>query len=54
MVGRNYESMKNSGLISESQADFEIKAIYTRLLEKYPTCDAAQTAREWIDRNNSK
>jgi len=54
MVGCNYESMKNSGLISKSQADPKIKAAYTRLLEKYPTCPAAQGAREWMDSNNSK
>jgi tetratricopeptide (TPR) repeat protein len=54
MVGRNYESMKNAGLISESDADLKIKDAYTELLEKYPTCDIAKDAKEWIDQNNSK
>jgi TolA-binding protein len=54
MVGRNYESMKNAGLISESDADHKIKDAYTELLEKYPTCDVAKDAKEWIDKNNSK
>lgn len=54
MVGRNYESMKDLGLISESVAEPKIKAAYTRLLKEYPTCTPAKIAQEWIESNNSK
>jgi len=50
MVGRNYESMKKSGLISKSAADLEIRAVYEQLLETYPTCKAAKAAKRWLSR----
>jgi TolA-binding protein len=54
MVGYNYEGLKKSGVISKEQADPMIRAAYTELLEKYPTCNAATIAQDWINQNNSK
>ena len=50
-VGRIYEKMKKSRLISKSQADAEIKAAYEQLLEEYPNCKGAEHARHWLDRH---
>jgi TolA-binding protein len=54
MVGRNYEEMKKAGTVSEAEADAEIKAAYEQLLEKYPACKAAEGAKNWLNRHNSK
>jgi len=54
MVGRNYESMEKSGLISKSEADLKIRAVYEQLLEKYPACKMAKYVRHWLSRHKSK
>lgn len=51
-VGRNYEDLKESGIISKSEADTKIKAAYEQLLKKYPDCKAAKPARDWLNRHN--
>lgn len=53
-IGINYEKMSKSGLISNFQADAEIKAVYEQLLEMYPNCSAAKHAQNWLNRHNSK
>jgi len=53
-VGRRYEKMVKSGLISKSQAGPKIKAAYEELLEKYPTCQGAKHARYWLDHQQNK
>ena len=50
-VGRNYENLKGSGLISESEADAKIRAAYEQLLAKYPDCKAAKAAQSWLEEN---
>jgi tetratricopeptide (TPR) repeat protein len=54
MVGRNYQDMGSSGLISKSEADMKAKAAYQQLLEKYPACAAAKYVEQWLSDNNSK
>lgn len=54
MVGRNYEDLKESGVISESEVNAKIKAAYEQLLEKYPDCKAAKIARRWLSRYSSE
>ncbi len=53
-IGRNYEELKKSGLMSKSEADPKIRAAYEQLLEKYPNCKAARYAQRWLGRHNSK
>jgi tetratricopeptide (TPR) repeat protein len=48
LIGRSYEDLKESGVISKSQADPKIKAAYEQLLEKYPDCPAAKIAQRWL------
>jgi outer membrane protein assembly factor BamD (BamD/ComL family) len=54
MVGRNFESMKNLGLISESEADPKIKAAYQKLVSKWPGSNNAEYAQTWLNEHNSK
>ncbi|MBA7681660.1 Cell division coordinator CpoB [subsurface metagenome] len=51
-IGRAYESLRKSGAVSKSEADSETRSAYEQLLEKYPTCIAAKSARRWLDRHN--
>jgi TolA-binding protein len=53
MVGQTYEEMKDTGVISQSEADTKIKAVYLQLVEKYPDCSVAETAQNWLNRHNS-
>jgi len=53
LIGRSYEDLKESGVISKSQADPKIKAAYEQLLEKYPDCPAAKIAQRWLNRHNT-
>lgn len=48
MVGINYEKMKDSGIISESDANPKIKAAYTQIIQKYPNCPKVSEARAWL------
>jgi len=51
-IGRNYEALKKSGLMSKSEANPIIKAVYEQVLEEYPNCKAARHARRWLSRHN--
>lgn len=53
MVGRSYEDLKESGVLSKSEADARIKAAYEQLLRDYPDCKAAKYARRWLSSHNS-
>lgn len=53
-MGRHYEEMNKSGLLSKSEAFPKIKAVYQHILEKYPTCPAAKHARRWLSRHATK
>jgi tetratricopeptide (TPR) repeat protein len=53
LVGRNYEDLKESGVLSKSEADARIKAAYEQLLRDYPDCKAARYARRWLSSHNS-
>jgi TolA-binding protein len=53
LLGRSYEGLKESGLISNSEADAKTKAVYQQLLERYPSCPAAKIAKHWLNRQNS-
>jgi len=48
LIGRTYENLKESGLVSKSEADLKIKAAYEQLLKKYPECKAARIAQRWL------
>lgn len=51
MIGRCYEQLEKSGLMSKSEVDPIIKAVYEQLLEDYPACKAAKHARRWLSRH---
>jgi len=48
MVGRNMESLKESGVLSESEANPKIRAAYERVIQNYPDCSAAGYANNWL------
>lgn len=50
LVGRNYESLKKSGVLTESQANPKIRAAYERILQAYPDTKAAKYAQKWLSR----
>jgi len=52
MVGHSYEKLKESGALSKSEADAEIRAAYRQVIEKYPDCRAAKHARRWLSQHN--
>jgi tetratricopeptide (TPR) repeat protein len=54
MVGRNYESLKRSGLMGASEADAKAKAAYEQLLQQYPDCSSVDYAQSWLDLYHSK
>ena len=54
LVGRNYEELKELGIVAESQADTLITAAYEHLVERYPDCMAAGIARRWLSRHKSR
>ena len=54
MVGRSYENLKESGVLSTSEADSRTRAAYEQLLARYPDCKAARIASRWLSRHNSK
>jgi len=53
-IGRDCEELQKSGLMSESEVNPIIRAVYKQLLEQYPTCKAARHARRWLSRHGSK
>lgn len=48
LVGRNYEDMHKSGVISDSEAETKVKAAYQQLLQNYPDCKAARYVQSWL------
>ena len=48
LIGRTYENLKESGLISKLEADLKTKAAYEQILKKYPECKAARIAQRWL------
>jgi tetratricopeptide (TPR) repeat protein len=54
LKGRAYQQLKESGVVSESDADMQTRVAYEQLLKKYPTCKAVKYARNWLSRNKSK
>jgi len=52
MLGSIYENLAKSGVISESEAEPEIRAAYQQLLEKYPSCKAAKYVQRWLSLHN--
>ena len=50
LQGRGYEKLKSAGLMSSSEADGKIRAVYHRIVVEYPDCDAAPEARLWLSR----
>jgi len=50
LLGRNYQKLKEEGLISKSEADANTKAAYRQLLEDYPDCKMAGYAQRWLSR----
>lgn len=49
MTGRNYEQMGKEGLITVTQAETEVRAVYEELIENYPGCKAIGAAQGWLD-----
>ena len=54
MMVYNYDVMRFSGVMLESEAETKVLETYLQLLEKYPKCEAAKTAQKRIDLINSK
>lgn len=52
-IGLNYEDLKKSEAIAESEADTKTKAVYEQLLERHPSCHGADHARQWLRRYES-
>jgi len=50
-IGQNYESLGQSGSISQSEAETKIKAAYQLVLEKYPGCPVAEYVQSWMANN---
>jgi len=47
-IGRNYQSLKNSGAMSPSEADLKTKTTYGRLVETYPASGVSEIASRWL------
>jgi len=54
LVGQNYEALKESGALEDSQADAKIKAAYEQLVQQYPACSWVEYARNWLNHQNSQ
>jgi len=54
MIGRTYKYLKETGAISESEADSAILAAYERVIQNYPDCPAAKAARGWLNYYHKK
>jgi len=48
-IGRNYESLAEKGVVSESEAEAKIGAAYQQILDSYPDCPAAAYAQSWMN-----
>lgn len=48
-VAKIYKGFIKDGVMSESEAESAIKAAYERLLEAFPDCPAADSARTWLN-----
>jgi TolA-binding protein len=48
------QMLKESGLISKSQADSKIWIAYQQLVQKYPDSPLAGAAQSWLDKNGSR
>jgi hypothetical protein len=44
--------MAQAGVISQENANIQIKAAYESVLIKYPDCKAAKIASRWLKKNN--
>jgi tetratricopeptide (TPR) repeat protein len=51
LVGRNYELLSRSGVVSKSEVYLQIKTAYEKVIQKYPNCPAANVARIWLENN---
>jgi tetratricopeptide (TPR) repeat protein len=49
MIGRCYETLKDTGAVEKSVADAQIKAACEQVLKKYPDCPAANAARNLLN-----
>ena len=54
MVGRNYQSLKESNITTELEADTMTRMAYEQVLEQYPDCKAVKIAKYWLSHHNSK
>ena len=52
MIGWNYEKLKESGALSESEADAKIRTAYQQVVERYPDCKAVNIAQSWLSHHN--
>lgn len=50
-IGRVYESLRESGAMSRSEANPKIRAAYQQLVEEYPGCNAVKAAQQWLSRH---
>lgn len=50
-IGRCYERLKRTGVISKSEADIAMKTVYQQLIQAHPNSDAANIANNWLNSN---
>ena len=51
-IGRNYRAMKETGAVTDAEADTKIKDIYTQLVERYPDSKAAMILKKQLSGSN--
>jgi tetratricopeptide (TPR) repeat protein len=51
LVGRNYELLSRSGVVTKSEVYLRIKTAYEKVIQKYPNCPAAKAAQTWLKDN---
>ncbi|MHC4456373.1 MAG: tetratricopeptide repeat protein [Planctomycetota bacterium] len=54
MIVKDYERLNESGILTDSEAEVETKAVYERLLAEYPACKVAKIAQRWLSNHISK
>ena len=54
MVAESYRTLKETGGVSQSEADLKIRSAYEQLLQKYPNSPLVDSAQRWLNKNPSR
>jgi len=52
LIGQNYDRLRDLGVITDSEADLNMKAAYELLVEKYPTSSEVSIVQIWLNRHD--